>query len=137
MAIEFAFLETIAGRSALSPDSAPPRNLAEAVQENLILLLNTRRGAIGHLPDYGMPDLADYYKSFPDSLDDLGLAIQDTVIRYEPRLSGVRVKLEKTAHSVFQAVYTIQGTIFDMRGRPVEVKFQTVVSGSGETRVQL
>jgi type VI secretion system protein len=137
VAIEFAFLETIAGRSALNPDAGPPGNLAEAVRENLILLLNTRRGAVGHLPTYGMPDLADYYKSFPDSLDDLGVAIQDTVTRFEPRLSQVEVELAATALSVFQATFTIKGVINDSRGRPVEVRFQTVVSGAGETRVSM
>lgn len=137
MAIEFAFIETIAQRSAFNPDAPPPANLTEAVRDNLILILNTRRGSVGHLPDYGMPDLSDYYEGFPGSLDELGRAIEETVTRYEPRLRGARVSLEKQPLGYFEANYLISGSITNTKGEELDVAFHTVVSGSGETEVKM
>lgn len=135
MPIRFAFLETIAGHSAFSPDAPPPANLAEAVRENLVLLLNTRQGSVGHLPDYGMPDLADYYQGFPESLEDLALAIQAAVMRYEPRLERVAVSLEHQEKEYFQVTYVISGYLADVAGQDMEVKFHTEVSAGGKTKV--
>jgi len=57
MPIEFAFLESIAGRSALNPDVGPPATKSEAIRENLVILLNTRRGSVAHLQNFGLPDV--------------------------------------------------------------------------------
>ncbi|MCB2186785.1 MAG: type VI secretion system baseplate subunit TssE [Deltaproteobacteria bacterium] len=137
LAIEFAFLETIAGRSALNPDAAPPTTLAEAVREHLILLFNTRQGSVRQLPDYGLPDLSEYYKGFPDSLEPLGRAIKDTVARYEPRLADVKVYLSSTAANHFEATFTIEGTLESLDEPETVIKFQTVVSGTGRTQVAM
>ena len=137
MAIEFAFIETIAQRSAFNPDAPPPANLAEAVRDNLILILNTRRGSVGYLPDYGMPDLSDYYEGFPGSLDELGRAIEETVTRYEPRLRGARVSLGEQPLGYFEANYLISGSLINAKGEELDVVFHTVVSGSGETEVKM
>jgi hypothetical protein len=40
---------------------------ALSVQENVRRILNTRAGALKHLPDYGLPDLTNVYKELPGS----------------------------------------------------------------------
>ncbi len=59
---------------------------------NLTHLFNSRRGSLKHLPDYGLPDLGSFYRGMPDSIDDLRRNVQETVGKYEPRLTRVRVK---------------------------------------------
>ncbi len=38
-----------------------------SVQQNVRRILNTRAGALKHLPDYGLPDLTNIYKALPAS----------------------------------------------------------------------
>ena len=37
------------------------------IREHLTCLLNSRCGSVSHLPDYGLPDLADIYRELPYS----------------------------------------------------------------------
>ncbi len=64
----------------------------QSVVANLTHLLNTRRGTLPHLPDYGLPDLGTIYRNMPDSLEELRTSIQTTVEAYEPRLRRVRAR---------------------------------------------
>ncbi len=64
----------------------------QSVIANLTHLLNTRRGSLPHLPDYGLPDLGTIYRNMPDSLEELRTSIQNTVEAYEPRLRRVRAR---------------------------------------------
>src|SRR5512135_1060951 len=63
-----------------------------SILDNLNRLFNTRRGAIDHLPDYGLPDITQVYRDLPYSVDGLRAAIKDVVEKYEPRLRRVRVE---------------------------------------------
>ena len=38
-----------------------------SVQRNVHRILNTRAGAMKHLPDYGLPDLSRIYRALPAS----------------------------------------------------------------------
>jgi type VI secretion system protein len=134
--IDFGFLENIAGRSALHPDAAPPAGLVEAVREHLIILLNTRQGSVSYLPDYGLPDLAEIYKGYPESLHVLGRAIKKTIDRYESRLMQVNVELTASSSAYFEASYTITGFL-DLPGQGRKgVSFRTVVGQNGRTDIE-
>jgi len=64
-------------------------------------LLNARRGTLVHLPDYGMPDLADVYESLPYSVDGLVAAVKSCIETYEPRLRRVQVRhLRRSGSSI-------------------------------------
>ena len=136
MSLKYAFLEHIGGRSALNPDLEPPASLAEAVREHLLLLLNTRQGSISHLPEYGMPDLSDYYKGFPDSLVQLADALKGSIAKYEPRISDLKVVLASTSHTGFEAIFSINGILWGDSGEPEKVEFKTTVKGDGRTRIE-
>jgi type VI secretion system protein len=64
-----------------------------SIRDHLGRLLNARKGAMPHLPDYGMPDLPSIYEGLPYSLEDLALAVQRLITRYEPRLKHVQVQV--------------------------------------------
>ena len=137
MAIEFAFLETIGGRSALNPDIAPPSSLAEAVRENLVLLLNTRRGSVPHLPDFGLPDVSEVYKDKPDPRKLLAQALQDTIQRYEPRLKQIDISILDQPGYKFEADYAIKGLLETPDGSIETVTFTTVVPTNGRVEVRV
>lgn len=60
-----------------------------SVHEHLQRLLNTRQGESAAFPDYGLPCLCDVDKS--GRAIELRQQIEQTIRRYEPRLSEVRV----------------------------------------------
>lgn len=81
-----------ASRMRDGPDRSSER--FQSIIRNLTHLLNTRRGSVGHLPDYGLPDLGSLYRGMPDSIDELRRSVQETIEKYEPRLNRVRVKVQ-------------------------------------------
>lgn len=64
----------------------------QSISEHLQILLNTREGLSVTHPDYGLPDLTDIVHMLPDGLHALQNAIRDVILKYEPRLSKVKVR---------------------------------------------
>ncbi|BBF86436.1 uncharacterized protein DLM_2835 [Aquitalea magnusonii] len=64
-----------------------------SVMDNIRVILNSRQGAIKHLPDYGLPDLALIYRHLPASAHLLRQHIASTLLRYEPRLAHIDIQL--------------------------------------------
>lgn len=129
------FLEHLAGRSFIDPYAEPPSNLYEAIKDHLVLLLNTRRGALRHLPDYGLPDLSTIYKGYPESLHYLGAEIKRTIERFDPRIMQVKVELVSSSPKMFEANYAITGYLRDANGRKTAVTFRTLISQGGQTTI--
>jgi type VI secretion system protein len=69
----------------------PEKRQLKSICDHLIRLLNTRQGTLSHLPDYGMPDIAEVYRGLPASLDELKNTIVHVVEKYEPRLEKIRI----------------------------------------------
>ena len=64
-----------------------------SVQQNVRRILNTRAGAVKHLPDYGLPDLTNIYKALPASAHLLRQQMEATLLKYEPRIRAVEVEI--------------------------------------------
>ncbi|MBC9131500.1 type VI secretion system baseplate subunit TssE [Frischella sp. Ac48] len=64
-----------------------------SVMDNIGRILNSRAGAVKHLPDYGLPDMSMIYQALPTSAYGLMRAMQVTLLKYEPRLSAVEIEL--------------------------------------------
>jgi type VI secretion system protein len=62
-----------------------------SITDHLYRLLNARRGAVSHIPDYGLPDLTELYQGLPYSVEILIHEIRCLVEKYEPRLHDVRI----------------------------------------------
>lgn len=131
----FGFLEQIAGRSFLDPYGRPPASTYEAIRDHLVVMLNTRRGSISHLEDYGLPDLADIYKGYPDSLHFLGAEIKRSIEKYEPRLVHLKIELVSSSSDQFEAGYAITGYLKDSDGRSSAVTFRTMISQGGRAKI--
>ena len=108
--------------------------LAWSIRNNLKLLLNTRRGVLPHIPDYGLPDISVIYKEFPDSLEMLRRAIADSIRRYETRLTNIEVKLIDRENKVFRAVYMISGDIVDTKDDG-KIVFNMHINADGQMEI--
>ncbi len=64
-----------------------------SVLDNLQRILNSRAGALSHLPDYGLPDMGRIMQGLPATAHDLIGTMTATVLKYEPRLATVAIEL--------------------------------------------
>lgn len=69
--------------------------LHKSILRHLKLLLNSRQGSLKHLPEFGLPDIAEIYQSLPYSLNDFARVVSQTILRYEPRLAQVYVRAKQ------------------------------------------
>ncbi|AJQ93826.1 type VI secretion system baseplate subunit TssE [Gynuella sunshinyii] len=98
-----------------------------SIHDHLIRLLNARQGVLGHLPDYGMPDLNRLYQELPYSESDMAIAIKNIVEKYEPRLSRVQVTPQSRDYNTAVVTMNITGWV----GSGRQVSFQTHFKSSG------
>ncbi|TDN57726.1 type VI secretion system baseplate subunit TssE [Paraburkholderia sp. BL10I2N1] len=66
-----------------------------SVQANIRRILNTRAGALKHVPDYGLPDLTEIYRNLPASVHDLRNQMESTLLKFEPRLRAVEIEIDE------------------------------------------
>jgi len=64
-----------------------------SVLDNLQRILNSRAGALSHLPDYGLPDMSLILQGLPATAHGLINTMTDTLLKYEPRLAAVSIEL--------------------------------------------
>ncbi|NWB91946.1 type VI secretion system baseplate subunit TssE [Pseudomonas agarici] len=64
-----------------------------SVLDNLQRILNSRAGALSHLPDYGLPDMGMILQGLPASAHGLMDTLTVTLLKYEPRLAAVNIEL--------------------------------------------
>lgn len=84
---------------------------ARSVLDNIQRILNSRSGTLKHLPDYGIPDLSTVYKNLPSSAQDLRTHMYKTLLKYEPRLTGLEIKLTESKDNVMILCYQLDCTI--------------------------
>ncbi len=77
-----------------------------SVLDNIQRILNSRAGALTHLPDYGLPDMSKILHGMPGTAHELMTILSEVLLKYEPRLQSLQVRL-KTAHDIGQLAYTL------------------------------
>jgi type VI secretion system protein len=80
-------------------DVPPEQRLHQSIIDHLTFLLNTRRGSISYLPDYGLPDISGIYQNMPESVDVLKQAMKETIEKYEPRMKKPVRLVEQEPHT--------------------------------------
>jgi len=65
---------------------------SDSIGKHLTLLLNSRKGTLAHLPEYGLPDITSIYQNLPHSIHSFVESIRKTIMQYEPRLQNVKVQ---------------------------------------------
>lgn len=64
-----------------------------SVLDNIQRILNSRAGAISHLPDYGLPDMTKILQGMPGTAHQLIGTLSEVLLKYEPRLQSVNISL--------------------------------------------
>ncbi|KQN64320.1 MULTISPECIES: type VI secretion system baseplate subunit TssE [unclassified Erwinia] len=64
-----------------------------SVLDNMQRILSCRAGTLEHLPDYGLPDMTIILQGMPGTAHQLMTTLSDVLLRYEPRLSRIRVDM--------------------------------------------
>lgn len=64
-----------------------------SVLDNLQRILNSRAGALSHLPDYGLPDMGLVLQGLPATAHGLIGNMAATLLKYEPRLAAIDIQL--------------------------------------------
>lgn len=82
-----------------------------SVLDNIQRILNSRSGALKHLPDYGIPDLSTVYKNLPSSAQDLRVHMRKTLLKYEPRLSELEIHLTESKDNIMILCYQLNCSI--------------------------
>ncbi|NML32725.1 type VI secretion system baseplate subunit TssE [Paraburkholderia antibiotica] len=99
-----------------------------SVQASIRRILNTRAGALKHVPDYGLPDLTEVYRNLPSSVNDLRNQMESTLLKFEPRLRSVGIEINDNPDPGLLASFTMVchlkkaglvrfGTYFESPGR--------------------
>jgi type VI secretion system protein len=128
----FERLRMPAGARRLRPDTEA---LQESVLANLRRIFNTHQVQVATLDDYGMPDLTNVAHSFPDSIDTVRRAIHESIVRYEPRLQGVRVRHIADDVDPQLLRFEIVGRVAAGSERHA-VRYESIVNPAGRVRVR-
>ncbi|WP_043420989.1 type VI secretion system baseplate subunit TssE [Cupriavidus basilensis] len=103
-----------------------------SVRDNIQRILNSRRGSLAHLPDYGLGDLSRIYRHLPASTHTLKREIESTLLRYEPRLKSIGIAIEETEPGML-----LSFTMSCQLHRAGLVRFGTHFMPDGQTRLKL
>ena len=117
------------------PGASEGRWIGDAIRIHLGLLLNTRRGTVAHLPEYGVPPMSAFYTDYPNSMLQLQQVIEKLIRDYEPRLHNPRVQQVDPARDEFRASFLITGELED-DGNTTLVKYRTTFASDGKARLQ-
>ena len=90
--------------------------LRNSIVENIKKILQSRRGSISHLPDFGLPDIRQIYFD-EGTIDAVPNMIKHTILKYEPRLQDVRVRRKNFDPNNLRLSLEIDAKIKDMRGK--------------------
>lgn len=132
--MDVGLLEGIMGRFFSGKTVPEHGGKVNSIKEHLAILLNTRRGSIPHLPDYGLPDSSQVSMKDSAAISRFGRDIEETVKKYEPRLIHVRVRpMERDPDAL--ANFRL-GFFLEARVANESARFRAFFSASGSADVE-
>ncbi len=120
-----------------SPDSRTERNfsrLVDSIIHHLQRMLNTHQGSVPIADDYGIPDITNAPgEGFLETTRRIELTLQQVIMKYEPRLTGIKMSLISDSADVLALRFKMEAVLMEDRATPVV--FETVVSSDGKVNV--
>jgi type VI secretion system protein len=110
------------------------QKLSDSIILHLRRMMNCRHGFTPALPDYGLPDLNECFFAFPDSLTYLKQSLQNSIEKYEPRLTRVRVRFVEEAENPLELHFEIQARL-ETTEEAVTFSFSTKMGSAGGIQV--
>ena len=98
-------------------------------------ILNTRQGNVPIAEDYGIPDFTELLYSYPDSVRDMEKSIRQTIQKYEPRLTAVRVSFTPQEEYTLSLRFHIVAKLATTEKRN-QVVFETIVDTEGKVTIK-
>lgn len=111
-----------------------PRLALTSIVEHLQLILNTKQGSVPIGLDYGLPDLTELLRSYPDSIRDFERSIRSTIQKYEPRLTMVRVKLVPQDEDPFVLNFQISARLIH-NNRKMGIVLHSSINEDGKIQI--
>jgi type VI secretion system protein len=113
-----------------------PARLLRSLVRHLTAMLNTRLGNVPIAPDYGIADLTDMGSSFTEqSIADLGGELEHVIMRFEPRLTDVRIEYKPRADMPLAAIFSLSATVQTKDG-PSPLRLETILDAAGTVRLK-
>ena len=132
---EFTLLERIDAMENVRDKATRQQRLKYSLARHLTSLLNTRRGSVPIAPDYGIADVTDLGRSFSEeSVADFKGELERVIMRYEQRLSAVRVEYAPRPDMPLSALFEIEAIVNTDLGQQT-LHFETVLEASGIVRL--
>jgi len=107
----------------------------DSVLNHLQRILNTRQGNVPIGPEYGVPDFTHLVQVYPDGVREFERSIKQTVQKYEPRLSSVRVRFIPPGEDILSLRFQIKGRLAIEGGKDA-VSFESTVGPDGRISVK-
>ncbi|MBR9982822.1 MAG: type VI secretion system baseplate subunit TssE [Desulfatitalea sp.] len=109
--------------------------MIRSVQAHLQRILNTRQGNVPIADDYGIPDFIDLMSGYPESRRTIERTIRDTIQKFEPRLSNVRVSFLDEVEETLTVNFQITAQLVSA-GQKHPVTFDSVLDAGGQITVK-
>jgi type VI secretion system lysozyme-like protein len=106
--------------------------LVKSISDHVKRLLNTRKGTVPHMPDYGLTDVSEIYSNLPGSIEQLQREMTALIKKYEPRLEKIGVEVLPFDPYSFKIDFNIHGVI---KGGQ-RVFLTTAFSANGQVSVE-
>lgn len=110
---------------------AEQREEVDNVCLHLNSLLNSRRGVLAHMSDYGLPDVENIYEGLPYSQQTLALEVKKLIEKYEPRVRNVNVLAKDINQN--DCVINLDIQVFLVSG--LSLQFSTKFASGGKADV--
>ncbi len=120
-----------------NPDIRVERSLSRKVNSiisHLQNLLNTHQGSVLIADDYGIPDITNSHgEGITELTQRIENTLRQTILKYEPRLNKVQVKLLSENDDVLNMRFKLEAVLVDDNTTPVIL--ETVVTSGGKVDI--
>src|SRR5687768_14487239 len=105
----------------------------DSVVRHLQRLLNTHQGSVEIAADYGVPAFMHFMQGGPKAAVSVEAAIRDVIEKYEPRLTGVRVRYVALEEGMPTLRFQVQARL---QRHDQGVLLETIVAPDGKIQVR-
>ncbi|WP_199608570.1 type VI secretion system baseplate subunit TssE [Flocculibacter collagenilyticus] len=120
-----ALFDMLASSSKQSFENTQASEEINSVCNHINELLNSRRGVLKHLPDYGLPDVQNIYEGLPYSQQDLAAEVKQLIEKYETRIINVTVTPVEISQSDYVVKLEIYAQLYSGLDITLDTKFAT------------
>jgi len=97
-------------------------------------ILSTKQGSAIISYDFGIPDVTNFHdKSYGEYIQEMEDSLVQTILKYEPRLTNVKVIYDKKENKTTVMHFKIEAQLLNYENVPVV--FETVINPDGKVAI--